>query len=102
MSELKPCPFCGGTEVLVRENGRIWTGRKYGDPVSVSIMHWCPAEPGQPSRALERAGRDRASAVAAWNRRDPGATQPKTTTPAKAQESSETVVPRGGIEPPTP
>lgn len=71
MSELKPCPFCGGTEIEVRENGRVWMGSRYGEPSSVSILHHCPAEPGQPSRMLERVGRDHASAVAAWNRRVP-------------------------------
>jgi hypothetical protein len=73
MADLKPCPFCGGTDTRVRENGRVWIGMKYGEPSSVSILHWCPAEPGQPSRVLERVGRDLASAVAAWNRRAGGA-----------------------------
>ncbi len=42
---LKPCPFCGAGETQIRENGRMWTGSKYGDPASVSVMHWC--EPGK-------------------------------------------------------
>jgi len=67
--ELAACPFCGGDEAEIRENGRVWTGMKYGEPASVSVRHWCPADPGQPSRLLERVGRDHASAIAAWNRR---------------------------------
>lgn len=67
--ELLTCPFCGGTEIEIRENGRVWTGTKYGEPPSVSVRHHCRPVLGQPSRMLERVGRDRASAVAAWNMR---------------------------------
>ena len=73
--KLRPCPFCGGTDVQVRENGRQWLGMKYGEPASVSILHWCPSVPGQPGRAIERVGRDHASAVAAWNQRAPAENQ---------------------------
>jgi len=66
---LKPCPFCGAGETQIRENGRIWSGMKYSDPISVSVFHWCEPEPGQPSRAIERIGRDLDSAIAAWNKR---------------------------------
>jgi hypothetical protein len=66
---LEPCPFCGGTEVEIRENGRTWRGMGWGEPASVSMWHHCEATPGQPSRGIERVGRDRASAIAAWNRR---------------------------------
>jgi len=67
--QLLPCPFCGHASHDVRENGRMWTGQRMSEPVSVSVIHWCPAEPGQPSRIIERVGRDHASAIAAWNRR---------------------------------
>ena len=67
--ELKPCPFCGGGTFEIRENGKMWQGMKYSDPVSVSVWHWCEHVDGQPSRAIERAGRDRQSAIAAWNTR---------------------------------
>ena len=76
--ELKPCPFCGGSDFEIVENGRIWSGMKYSEPVSVGVRHWCPATPGQPSRMIERVGRDEASAVTAWNTRHTLSQQPAT------------------------
>lgn len=67
--ELLPCPFCGAGTTEIRENGRPWLGTRYGDPSSVSVRHWCEPIEGQPSRMIERVGRDRAAAVAAWNTR---------------------------------
>lgn len=67
--ELLPCPFCGAGTFDIRENGKIWMGQKYSEPASVSVFHWCEPVEGQPSRAIERVGRDRASALEAWNRR---------------------------------
>lgn len=67
--ELKPCPFCGGGTTQFVENGRVWSGMKYTDPISVSVQHWCDPVPGQPSRGIERVGRDKASAITLWNTR---------------------------------
>lgn len=67
--ELKPCPFCGAGSTEIVENGKMWTGMKYSEPTSVSVRHWCDKVEGQPSRMLERVGRDWESAVAAWNQR---------------------------------
>lgn len=69
MSELKSCPWCGAGTTEIVENGKVWAGMKYSDPVSVSVRHWCEPVEGQPSRMIERIGRDRESAIAAWNRR---------------------------------
>lgn len=66
---LLPCPFCGAGQTLFQDNGRMWTGVKLSEPVSVSVRHWCDDEPGQPNRMIERIGRDRESAIAAWNKR---------------------------------
>lgn len=66
---LAPCPFCGGGETQIHVNKGTWTGMGYGEPVSVEVRHWCTQEAGQPSRMISRAGRDEASAVAAWSRR---------------------------------
>jgi hypothetical protein len=49
----------------------MWNGSAYGEPSSVSIRHWCKLIVGQPSRMIERIGRDEESAVAAWNLRTP-------------------------------
>ena len=69
--ELKACPFCGAGETRLQENGKMWTGMRYSEPVSVSVLHYCTPVAGQPSRAIERIGRDEASAIEAWNRRYP-------------------------------
>ena len=66
---LVPCPFCGGGETEIRENGRMWTGVRFSAPTSVSVWHHCPRIEGQPHRGIERVGRDLESAIAAWNRR---------------------------------
>lgn len=67
--QLAPCPWCAAGETQIVENGKIWLGKKWGEPSSVSVRHWCPATPGQPSRMIERVGRDRQSAIDAWNNR---------------------------------
>lgn len=68
-SEIKPCPFCGAGKTEITEGPKVWLGMRYGDPTSVSVRHWCPTVAGQPSRMIERVGRDRQSAIAAWNHR---------------------------------
>ena len=77
---LAPCPFCGAGVTIIRENGLVWQGVKYGGPSSVSVLHHCDRPPGQPHRPIERVGKDRSSAIAAWNRRAP------TTQPAPAAQ----------------
>jgi hypothetical protein len=67
--ELKPCPWCAAGQTQIEENGRMWTGQSKSEPTSVSVVHWCDPMQGQPSRRIERVGRDRASAIAAWNTR---------------------------------
>lgn len=67
--ELLPCPFCGAGNTEIRDNGKVWTGMDYSAPTSTSVFHQCTPITGQPSRAIERVGRDRASAIAAWNQR---------------------------------
>lgn len=67
--QLLRCPFCGAGTTLIKENGKVWNGMKFGEPSSVAVQHWCEPTPGQPSRMIERVGRDEASAIEAWNRR---------------------------------
>ena len=69
IEQLVPCPFCGAGSTEIKENGKMWTGMKYSDPVSVSVQHWCEPINGQPSRMIERIGRDTEAAIAAWNQR---------------------------------
>lgn len=66
---LLPCPFCGAGETRIEPGTRVWMGTRYGEPASYSVRHWCGKVDGQPSRMIERVGRDEASAIAAWNRR---------------------------------
>lgn len=69
MPPLLPCPFCGAGEHQIRENGRMWSGMRYSDPVSVTVHHWCERPDGQPQSHVTITGRDAASAVELWNRR---------------------------------
>ncbi len=68
LKRLLPCPFCGAGNTTISENGKVWGGMKYSDPISVSIMHWCEPLPG-PSRHIERIGRDLEQAIERWNMR---------------------------------
>lgn len=65
---LLPCPFCGRGTTEIRDNGKTWQGMSYGEPISVSVLHWCESLPG-PSRPIERIGRDRTQAIERWNMR---------------------------------
>lgn len=68
-ARLDPCPFCGAGETHIHPNKGVWSGGGFSEIISVEVRHWCPPEPGQPSRGIVRIGRDEASAIAAWNRR---------------------------------
>ena len=69
LERLLPCPFCGkGTTEFIR-NGMIWMGMRFSEPVSISINHWCEKIEGQPHRPFQRIGKDRESAIGAWNMR---------------------------------
>ena len=68
LKRLLPCPFCGGGITEFHDNGRVWTGMKYSDPISVSVRYWCSEAPG-PSRLIERIGRSKEQAIEQWNMR---------------------------------
>ena len=56
MSELKPCPFCGGEATLTKEQGRFFVSCENDDcGVVVETRLWV-------SRTME-------GAIEAWNRR---------------------------------
>lgn len=91
---LKNCPFCGAGESQIHVNKGAWNGRGYGEPVSVEVRHWCADVPGQPSRMISRAGRDEASAIAAWNTR----TTPQPTQSVLAQAAPQPAVQQGDAD----
>ena len=43
MSELQPCPFCGGTKIEEYES-TYWTGQR-SKLIYASIRHWCDNKP---------------------------------------------------------
>ena len=72
MDGLLPCPFCGAGDTELREvrlPSAYMDGRQPA-LVSVEIQHSCARVVGQIRGGVVLAGRDRASAVAAWNRRE--------------------------------
>ena len=68
LKRLLPCPFCGAGTTQFKNNGQVWGGMSYGDPISVSVIHWCVETPGL-SRIIERIGRDKEQAIERWNMR---------------------------------
>ena len=98
-TELMPCPFCGAGESQIHVNKGTWNGRGYGEPVSVEVRHWCTDVPGQPSRMISRAGRDAASATAAWNTRTPQPTQAQAGAVPMSHEEAKALVLKYGIDP---
>jgi hypothetical protein len=68
--KLKACPFCGEGTIELIENGKIWLGTKYGNPLSYSIRHWCtPTPTGIQQNFIERRGKTEQEAINNWNRR---------------------------------
>jgi hypothetical protein len=64
---LKNCPFCGGNNTEIRENGN---GFMRTEVISASILHWCEKVTGEPSTFIEIKGRNRQSAISIWNSRE--------------------------------
>lgn len=67
--ELLPCPFCGGTDISVKENYN--PGVHINSPsriISVDMHHFCLSE-GLPRWRIGVTGRDYAEAAKAWNTR---------------------------------
>lgn len=75
-SNIKPCPFCSSGAFEISENGRIWLGTRYGDPVSYTLIHWCGnadpevfLEDDRFSEPIKMKGKTREDAIAKWNTR---------------------------------
>lgn len=64
---LKPCPFCGGTNTLVRPQ-HYWTGMR-NELISVTITHWCNKIETPLQSLLQIKGRTVEEAVSLWNNR---------------------------------
>lgn len=69
--ELKPCPFCNGGETRIDEtrlHRGVTTNPRPNPVVRAEVKHWCEPEEGQPHRRMiTMTGRDRESAIKAWN-----------------------------------
>lgn len=69
MSDLLPCPFCGGE--VRKEDMRImnnWTGKR-NVIISATVMHWCTTEPGQLQNCIQIKAKTVDEAIAKWNTR---------------------------------
>ncbi len=69
--ELKPCPFCGGEPELSETRLHPRMDGKPSAVISVEVRHWCTRLDGNIHNFINFRGRDKASAIAAWNRRAP-------------------------------
>jgi hypothetical protein len=66
MTDLKPCPFCGGAPVKREVN--FWTGRS-NSLIRVEFQHWCAGESPRLKTYIKADGVTEAEAISAWNRR---------------------------------
>lgn len=68
--ELKPCPFCGGEAGIKETLMPPVMGRSERSVISAEVRHFCPRVEGQPhGMSVKQLGRDRNSAIKAWNTR---------------------------------
>ena len=72
MSDLKPCPFCGGVSTSIEGKGQIWHGvRGYSDPQYYLLSHFgkLSETDGFLRCHIEFRCRTEAEAIAVWNNR---------------------------------
>lgn len=72
VTELKPCPFCGGDDTVVEGKGQIWNGVKgYSDPQYFELRHYgnLQSDDTFPRCSVVFRHRTEAEAIAAWNTR---------------------------------
>jgi len=67
---IKPCPFCGGTDLTLTPR-RFWTGMRY-EITSVEARHFCPKVNRLPRDFLVLHGLTEQEAVEKWNSRFEG------------------------------
>jgi hypothetical protein len=63
--ELLPCPFCAGTNTLIRTMEH-WTGQRSIVTQGI-VRHWC--DDGQPASFLQIKAKTVDEAVSKWNTR---------------------------------
>ena len=70
MSDIKPCPFCGGTEHRIEPGGMTWRGvRGYSDPQYYHLYHSgrIPEGDGFQSCSVVFRCRTEAELLSVWN-----------------------------------
>lgn len=65
--QLKPCPFCGGKEILVDLGCRMWIGTHYGEPLAYELIHWC--DNTRFTNRVTRKAKTLEEAIDLWNQR---------------------------------
>lgn len=70
MTNLSPCPFCGGGETRIDETKTRASLLEPYEVIAVYVRHWCGGfERGAQSATIQVRGRNHSDAIAAWNRR---------------------------------
>jgi len=68
--QLLPCPFCGAGATTVEEGHKVWTGIKYGAPLTYSVRHFCEKLEGDKfDNMIVKKAKTMKEAIALWNRR---------------------------------
>ena len=70
--DLKPCPFCGGTNTSIEPMGQIWRGVKgYSDPQYYVLVHHdhLPQNDGRAWCYIKMTSKTEADVIEAWNTR---------------------------------
>ena len=68
MAELKPCPFCGGENVVVKQDGVLICGHRYWFIEHLKPSSKCPLTDGF-DRWRSTLYTTKEKAIEAWNRR---------------------------------
>ena len=69
MAELKPCPFCGGADVEVREDGCLISGHRYWYILHIVSNRNCPMVNAWGEWTSSAKYTTKGNAIEAWNRR---------------------------------